>query len=396
MIQSSKMISYAQNFEDVILWRALKDIENGFYLDIGAQDPRDDSVSALFYENGWRGVHVEPSEKFATLLRAARPDEEVVQAAVGPQDGKLKFYEVGSSGLNTCNREVADRHFAEGLTVSCETVPSVRLSTLLERYADRAIHWLKIDVEGTEGDVIESWEPAKLRPWILVIESTLPNSPIQNHEKWEPKVISLGYRFAYFDGLNRFYVHKDHADRMRHFGPGPNIFDGFLLERSLQFYHRAALALRHADETALAKAKALIETYGVEVERYRQRSSHLESQLHFVYQSTSWRVTTPLRGTKTITKKICRRLGKTKSAILSLVLRRGLSFLGHYPDVKHRALQFIQRFPHIERRAFAFVLARLHEAAAEGRPVGVDWKLDPDPRSLSAWQSLLGSHRREV
>ena len=53
--------SYAQNFEDVILWRALKHVENGCYVDIGANDPVVDSVSLAFYERGWRGVHVESS-----------------------------------------------------------------------------------------------------------------------------------------------------------------------------------------------------------------------------------------------------------------------------------------------------------------------------------------------
>jgi len=51
-------IYYAQNFEDVMLWRALKHIKNGFYIDIGAWDPVIDSVSNLFYENGWRGINV--------------------------------------------------------------------------------------------------------------------------------------------------------------------------------------------------------------------------------------------------------------------------------------------------------------------------------------------------
>ena len=34
-----KFVSYAQNFEDVILWRTLKHIYEGFYIDVGAQDP---------------------------------------------------------------------------------------------------------------------------------------------------------------------------------------------------------------------------------------------------------------------------------------------------------------------------------------------------------------------
>ena len=49
----SSLISYAQNFEDVMRWRALKDVKNGFYIDIGAQDPIVDSVSLFFFERGW-------------------------------------------------------------------------------------------------------------------------------------------------------------------------------------------------------------------------------------------------------------------------------------------------------------------------------------------------------
>jgi hypothetical protein len=30
------IVSYAQNFEDVILWRALGAIERGVYIDVGA------------------------------------------------------------------------------------------------------------------------------------------------------------------------------------------------------------------------------------------------------------------------------------------------------------------------------------------------------------------------
>jgi hypothetical protein len=44
--------SYAQNFEDVTLWRALRDVEAGFYVDVGAWDPDLDSVTRAFSERG--------------------------------------------------------------------------------------------------------------------------------------------------------------------------------------------------------------------------------------------------------------------------------------------------------------------------------------------------------
>ena len=57
---SSGFVSYAQNFEDVMLWRALSHVDCGFYIDIGAHHPTIDSVSLAFYERGWTGIDVEP------------------------------------------------------------------------------------------------------------------------------------------------------------------------------------------------------------------------------------------------------------------------------------------------------------------------------------------------
>lgn len=55
-------ISYAQNFEDVRLWRVLKQFEHGFYIDVGANDPRHHSVTKAFYDHGWQGINVEPMQ----------------------------------------------------------------------------------------------------------------------------------------------------------------------------------------------------------------------------------------------------------------------------------------------------------------------------------------------
>ena len=57
-------ISYAQNSEDVVLWRALRDVEKGFYVDVGATDPEVDSISCAFYERGWSGINAYPVDAY--------------------------------------------------------------------------------------------------------------------------------------------------------------------------------------------------------------------------------------------------------------------------------------------------------------------------------------------
>ena len=124
------MISYAQNFEDVMLWRALGHVENGFYIDIGAQDPIVDSVSLAFYEKGWRGIHVEPTPRYAGMLRDHRPEDTVIQAAVGKTAGVLKFFEIPDTGISTADAGIAAGHKERGFEIREITVPSIPLSAV--------------------------------------------------------------------------------------------------------------------------------------------------------------------------------------------------------------------------------------------------------------------------
>ncbi|WP_207230949.1 FkbM family methyltransferase [Bradyrhizobium sp. Leo121] len=306
-------ISYAQNFEDVILWRALKHVERGFYIDIGAQDPVIDSVSLAFYERGWRGVHVEPNDGYADKLRQARPDEVVIQSAISREAGEIVFFEIPDTGLSTGEEEIARKHEVQGRTVKQVTKPSQPLSAILDSYKDQKIHWLKIDVEGMEDQAIESWVPSGARPWIVVVESTKPNSPESNHGLWEPKLLKLGYELCYFDGLNRFYVSVEHPELTNSFGPGPNFFDDFALSgtASAPFCHKInaeAAGLRSklsesqnakvALEAVLAEEKGAKAAVEASLAGERAARTVLEDHLAAVHASTSWKITAPLRGVK--------------------------------------------------------------------------------------------------
>ena len=222
-------ITYAQNYEDVMLWRALKHVPSGFYVDIGAFDPVIDSVSKAFYDRGWRGVHVEPIAAYAARLRAARPDEVIVEKCIGAQSGRVTLHVVEDSGLSTLVEENARRAEADlGFKRVEQDADIVTLEELLVPYQGRDIHWLKIDVEGAERDVLLGWNHRRDRPWVMVIEATVPNSQCDNHDQWEPLLLAAGYQPVYFDGLNRFYVAQERMELAEAFKSPPNVFDKFL------------------------------------------------------------------------------------------------------------------------------------------------------------------------
>ncbi len=245
------IVSYAQNFEDVMLWRALGHIKDGRYVDVGAQDPVVDSVSLAFYEAGWRGVHVEPTPFYANRLRDARPDETVIEAAVTSKSGPATIYEIPDTGLSTGDEAIAATHLKSGYANNALVVPSIRLAELLG-LAQGDIHWLKIDVEGMEADVLRSWGKSAVRPWILVIEATYPNSQEPTHQLWIDQVLRRDYREVYFDGLSRFFVHSAHDALAASFQGSPNVFDGF----GIAPVHWAAREVDRTYQERLSEASA--------------------------------------------------------------------------------------------------------------------------------------------
>jgi hypothetical protein len=93
-----KLISYAQNFEDVLLWRALGHIANGFYIDAGANDPVDHSVTKAFYDAGWSGINIEPLPALHQAFVAQRPRDINLALAAGAADGSLTLFDVPAAG----------------------------------------------------------------------------------------------------------------------------------------------------------------------------------------------------------------------------------------------------------------------------------------------------------
>jgi FkbM family methyltransferase len=234
-------VSYAQNFEDVLLWRALHDVNDGRYLDIGAHDPFIDSVSLAFYQAGWRGVNVEPIPYYAARLREARPNDEVIEAAVDDKPGPIPFYEL--SGLSSGCKGVAEHHARAGHRSREILVPTVRLEHLLN-LSKGELHWLKIDVEGMEQRVLKSWGDCPKRPWILVVEATFPNTQQPTDHLWIEEVLGRGYSKAHFDGLSCYFVHQEHQELAARLAAPANVFDAF----SITPKHFSAKPLREEME----------------------------------------------------------------------------------------------------------------------------------------------------
>jgi FkbM family methyltransferase len=267
-------ISYAQNFEDIRLWRALKTVENGFYIDVGANDPTHDSVTKAFYDHGWTGINVEPMPNYYEALCQQRPKDTNLQCVAGESADSLTFYGIAGTGLSTVDPAMAQMHKDAGMDVRSQTVQSRTLTSICEENAQgRPIHFLKIDVEGHEETVLRGMDFTQWRPWVILIET-----PWDRDQTWETLVTDAGYQSILFDGINTYYLAEEHLNLKPAFDIPPCNLDEFQFCKGHNFSHPVGDA-----EQQLAAAL--------------QRAEQAEAQLRAMQNSRTWQALQKLKKT---------------------------------------------------------------------------------------------------
>lgn len=222
------LISYAQNFEDVMLARVFADRTTGFYIDVGAADPVNLSVTKWFYDLGWSGLNIEPNKRLFERLAADRTRDINLNCGVGSTTSQMQFFEPEVGELSSFDPHVYETAKNQGARGSMRMVTVAPLTQLLDEHCSgRAIDFLKIDVEGWESEVLRGLDLRRYRPIVVVVEATVPQTRVESHSEWEPIVINSDYSFVYFDGVNRFYLANEHSGLREHFAIPPNVFDNF-------------------------------------------------------------------------------------------------------------------------------------------------------------------------
>ncbi|MBA7944165.1 FkbM family methyltransferase [Citrobacter sp. RHBSTW-00271] len=339
------IISYAQNLEDVMLWKALKDVANGFYIDVGANDPLIDSVTNVFYQNGWHGINIEPINTHFERLVLARPEDINLNCAISDSKGRLDIWECEVRGWATLNRNVADTHEKKGYKGQWFSIEVKTLAEICAEYNPEDIHFLKVDVEGLELSVLKGNDWEKYRPWIVVVEATIPDTQIENYFDIEEFLIEKNYIFAYTDGLNRFYVSGEHEELLPSMKYPPNIFDNYQTYAEFSALQNIKITVDENNSLSQDILNLRKENSGlVELVQHLEYENFLtQKHIDEILNSTSWRITEPLRLIGKIKKRSAEMSAFKSSKLTKKIIKKLIKVVHDHPRLKYQIVKIIKR-----------------------------------------------------
>lgn len=280
------MYSFSQNFEDVYIYRAFRGITDGFYIDAGAFDPVVDSVTKMLYDLGWSGINLEPGPSFPRFASRVR-DINLPYALTATEGETLFHYNQADPGTSTTAQSNVP---ADTSGVATYNVNSKTLAAIVRDHApDRHIHFLKLDIEGSEWDVLQSTDWNAIRPELILVESSLPYSNERRDQGWAAHMSGFGYHEVFFDGVNTYYLREESLDRRHAFDFPVNVLDGIRKFDPYQHYSVSEDQDSNLAKSISEEVMRVVETESSTVREYLERDfgPQLQAQKDLVAKLTA-------------------------------------------------------------------------------------------------------------
>lgn len=205
-------MSYSQNNEESIILYYFKEWNSGTLLDIGANDGETLSNSLALLERGWEGLLVEASPKAFERLAATHTDPDrrvqLLNTAIGSYDGVIDFNESGGllgtgdiALVSSTRQDEMDRWVSLNMPFEKMTVPVITFKTLLEKSAFTTFHFITIDIEGMEPEVVPQIDFTVLGTQMAIIEWNGKNA-----ELYDGLLANHGLKLIHTNAENRIYT----------------------------------------------------------------------------------------------------------------------------------------------------------------------------------------------
>ncbi len=177
--------------------------KHGYFVEIGASNGYDLSNTLLLESQfGWNGLLVEPAKCWEQDLRKNRPATSIETSCVWSETGlRIGFSEAKVGELSTVDSFVnQDLHSSNRSNSKRYLVATISLNDLLKKYdAPELIDYLSIDTEGSEFEILNSFDFRKNRINIITVEHNFTNK----RERIYDLLVKNGYRRK-FKSISKF------------------------------------------------------------------------------------------------------------------------------------------------------------------------------------------------
>ena len=201
---SESLGAYAQYGEDLVVDAVLGCPANGYYVEVGANDPSLLSNTRRFYDRGWHGISIEPDPRMYARLAAARSRDTVLNIGVASTNGKASFYRLDPDTLSTFDYTAYQRALREFPGTRLVDVLELEVATLaticlLHVGPKQTIDFLSVDVEGTDLDVLRGNDWQITRPTLVLVEINQAGTEILEF------MTSVDYEYLWCNGTNALF-----------------------------------------------------------------------------------------------------------------------------------------------------------------------------------------------
>lgn len=162
---------YSQLNEELIIRDFFQDRRGGFFVDVGASNPRYGSTTYYLEKHlGWSGIGVDALPEYGPSWKKKRPNSKFFAYAVTDRSGEtVTFYRADWPAVSSLSKEQAELFVGKD-KVSAIQVPTITLTKLLDDNGVTHIDFLSMDIEGAEPKALAGFDIERFAPELVCIE----------------------------------------------------------------------------------------------------------------------------------------------------------------------------------------------------------------------------------
>ena len=181
--------TYSEWGEDLFILKYFKNLDKGFYVDIGAYHPFFFNNTQLLFKKNWEGINIDINPVSIEMFNDARPNDCNISTAVSNKNKKyINYYTknminiLSTTIIGSAKTSFLNNSFNIHQT-KCRKLNDIISKT---KFKNKKIDFLNIDTEKSEVDVLKSLNFNKYKPKLICVEIHLKDKnhltlPLKSH-----------------------------------------------------------------------------------------------------------------------------------------------------------------------------------------------------------------------